>query len=84
MIRNTLKLLQQAPKAPAQAACSTLGFPRSREVFTELPKKEPLENYAGWDTQRYVNKGVCFYDLISNCAPDRIDRDDANKKPHCH
>ena len=76
MLRSTLRTLTKIPKAPS----ATYGFPQSKEAFTELKKNEPLENYASWDTQRYVNKGVCFYDLIHNMAEDRCDRDDANNK----
>merc|ERR1711970_628747 len=59
---------------------NTLGFPPNREHFTELKKDEPLGNFHSWDTQRYVNKGVCFYDLIDNMAGDRLPQDNAIKK----
>merc|ERR1711990_1245846 len=57
MLRRSILRLAKSPE---------LGFPQSRAAFTALKKDEPLENYASWDTQRYVNKGVCFYDLIDN------------------
>ena len=83
MLRATLRLAQKAPTSKSGAAAlNQLGFPPNREPFTELKKNEPLENYKGWDSQRYVNKGVCFYDLIVNMEDDRIDRDNANNKPN--
>merc|ERR1739848_117630 len=84
MLRNALRLAQKAPAKSGAEAMSTLGFPPNREPFTELKKKEPLENYASWDTQRYVNKGVCFYDLIVNMEGDRLERDNSFKKSNCN
>merc|ERR1711881_76278 len=71
MLRRTVIRLAKSPE---------LGFPPSRAAFTEIKKDEPLENYASWDTQRYVNKGVCFYDLIDNMMDDRLPRDNAMRK----
>ena len=86
MLRIARRLAQAAPSGPKSGleAMSTLGFPAGREAFTELKKTEPLENYASWDTQRYTNKGLDFYDLIVNTAPDRCPRDDANNKKNSY
>merc|ERR1711881_236419 len=73
-------VIKTAPATPAVAGLDTLGFPESREAFTTLKKSEPLSNYASWDTQRYVNKGVCFYDLIDKSKHDRLERDVSLRK----
>merc|ERR1711934_306975 len=65
MIRRAITLLQKG------GPINTLGFPPTRVPMAELKKDEPLENYASWDTQHYINKGVDFYDLIDNMVEDR-------------
>lgn len=73
MFRRALILCQK--QGPREGAINTLGFPKSLAPMTELKKDEPLENYASWDTQHYINKGQDFYDLIVNMQEDRLDRD---------
>jgi len=97
MFRSVVRLAGKKYEFPKPAVAKPYeksdeyGFPPRKddgtvEPYTELKKTEPLENYKCWDTQRYVNKGVEFYDLIDNMhrARNRLDRDDANKKPFNH
>merc|ERR1712110_58034 len=74
MIRRAITLFQKS------GPINTLGFPPTRVPMTQLKKDEPLENYASWDTQHYINNGVDFYDLIHNMQTDRLDRDIAVRK----